>query len=283
MSDDDKKIPGVDDFASQIRSKPKVPTKEEQEQAQRSGASAQQQFHLDPNDPYAAPAQRQVTDPGTGLPIVGRPPLQGFPIGPFMLELPPDPNLHARVIFDEAWSGEVFALDTKADVRSLAAWQASSLALAQVAGYYNQLVGAMNDLWNRHQELEADYQALLVKLDEKGVIDIHIDDDGDIAGDAWQEGPDGNLYARYGSTIAMIHAVAYKEVGDHKAVFDVALMDAIEGGKRGWQLLIGGKPVDIFDDLEQAKTYDPMADGPSAGADGDAEGEPADGDSSVEE
>ncbi len=259
MSDQEKdedKFSLPDDFMNAIRGKPQVPQKES----------------------FAAPGERTVVDQETGVPLLGRPKLQSWPLGPFNLELPPNPNLDPRALFNHAYSHPTLSVETREMSAAMVAWMASSIAFTQLAAHHNSLLEAFQNLWQDHESLKADHQALLVQLGKAGIIDVHFDE-SPVEGDPWQEGPDGALYARYGSAIAQIRRVLYVEVGNngHKAVVDATHGESIEGTQEGYQLLIDGRPVGLFDDIEEAKTFTPEDDEDEedgeVGADGNADAE----------
>ena len=250
---EDGKFQVPDDFMSAIRGKPRIPNKDE----------------------FAAPGETQVVDQETGVPLLNRPKLNSWPLGPFRLDLPPHQNLDPRALFAHAYSSPTLSIETKEMSAAMVAWMASSMSFAQLAEAHNTMIGAFQELWQSHQSLQADYQGLLMQLSKKGIIDITIEE-GVMEGDPWQEGPDGSLWARYGSAMAQIRRVLYADVNGHKAVVDAPEGTPVEGTRDGYQLLINGASQGIFDDLESAKAFSPDQ-GEDEGGDGDGDGdEPTD-------
>lgn len=169
----DKKIPGIDGLVDALnRGRGRSAAEAVKGAPDGTGAAAQQQNQRDDSSPYQSPFTRPVTDQ-SGLPIVGRPPIQQWPLGPMVLELPPDPGLDVRRLFQSAFNSETLNV-TPEMAAAMAAWQAASLGDHQIRTFVEGLAFSHQQLLNGYNSLMHDYQELVKLLHDKGIIEAHV-------------------------------------------------------------------------------------------------------------
>jgi len=200
--------------------------------------------------PFEAPYQVPVLDPGTGVPIIGRPKLDRYPIGPINLDLPSDkPALRMDQLFRRVFSGGNLDVSKPEMQLALSCWMATSKDLSILRTQIQQLGAVINNMQQAMADLQAETADMRLErfkfrqeLRHQGLYESSQEDT------EWQQAEDG----RYVRFLEDVHLVAIRvgvlrHPSGELVVFDYAQLENVDGADPGWIGQWDGMPMSMAD------------------------------------
>jgi len=198
--------------------------------------------------PFDAPHQVPVLDPGTGVPIVGRPKLDRYPLGPINLDLPSDkPALRMDQLFQRVFAGGNLDVSSPAMQLALACWMATSKEVSilrtqiqQLSAVINNLQQGVADAQEHALALRMEHATMMRFLRHHGLLEPPRPDT------EWEEVEEGR-YARFFEDVHLeaMRVAVFRHPSGELVVFDYDQIENVQSADPGWIGRWDGLPMGL--------------------------------------